>query len=93
MAHFLCLWCFINQKEEEVSEKEFLASKYKNWSHHRIKELSNRWLLPVYSLDRVLLVYYLFWSMAYFLYLWHFNNQEEMEASVKESFIRTGSKN
>ena len=51
MAYFLYLQCFINLKEEEASVKEFIALKDNNWYKHGIKELAERWFLPVYNFD------------------------------------------
>ena len=41
---------------------------------------------PVESIDLALSDYYLFQFMAYFLHSEHFNNQEQVEDSVKEFF-------
>ena len=42
---------------------------------------------PAYHPDEDLSDYYLSWSMVHILCLWHFNNQEQVEASVKEFFV------
>ena len=41
---------------------------------------------PADNPDLAPLDYYLFQSIIDFMHLWYFNNQKEMEASVKEFF-------
>ena len=43
-------------------------------------------LYPAYSMNLAPFDYYLFWSIAHILCSWYSNNQEEVEASVKEFF-------
>ena len=93
IAYFLWLQYFNNKEEVEASVKEFLTSKNKNWYQHGIKELADyMWGFTPHSLYLAPLDYYLFQSMAYFLWLQYFNNKEEVEASVKE-FLTLKNKN
>ena len=66
--------------------KEFFVLMDKNWNHGKIKELAERWLSPANNLNLAPSDYYLYSYIAQFLHSWHFTNQEEVEASVKEFF-------
>ena len=56
---------------------------------NKLLEFEGIELMPhqAYNLNLALSDYYLFQSMASSLQLWHFNNQKELETSLKEFFV------
>ena len=77
MDHFLCLWCFKNQREVEASVKKFFALKDKNWYHCGVKELAERRLQTVQH-DGVY-----FECEAAFAITWRIYLVVKVESSVK----------
>ena len=86
MAHFIQSHCFNNQREGGSFSKEVLHLKGQELVSTWNQRMRRKLLHPAYHQDICSLNYYLFWSMAHFLYSQHFINQGKVEASVKEFF-------